>query len=114
MPVLLIVRSILEAVGSVGSVQLSRAASGVQIQGELEYDATRLIPAQPSVTVPLGRYPVELPPRSERIFALRALPMATGQVFNVGVSGLSAKGLYGETAQVRIDGKALLTVGVAK
>jgi len=88
--------------------------SGLQIKGELEYDATRLAPAQPMQGSSPGRYPVELPPRGDRVVVFRALPPAAGQVLNIGVSGLTASGLNGESAPVRVDGTGLLTVDAAK
>jgi len=88
--------------------------SGLQIKGELEYDASRLAPAQPLLNAAAGRYPVELPPRGERVVVLRALPSAAGQVLNIGLSGLSASGLNGESAPVRVDGTGLLTVEAVK
>jgi len=88
--------------------------SGLQIKGELEYDAARLTPAQPLQGATPGRYPIELPPRGERVVALRALPPAAGQVLNISLSGLSASGINGETAPVRVDGAGLLTVEAVK
>ncbi|PTT85496.1 hypothetical protein DBR42_14340 [Pelomonas sp. HMWF004] len=88
--------------------------SGLQIKGELEYDASRLTPAQPLVNATPGRYPVELPPRGERVVVLRALPSAAGQVLGISVGSLSASGLNGESAAVRVDGTGLLTVDAAK
>ncbi|MBV8034563.1 secretin N-terminal domain-containing protein [Roseateles sp.] len=88
--------------------------SGLQIKGELEYDASKLTPAQPIPGASPGRYPIELPPRGERVVALRALPPAAGQVLNVSLSGLSASGLNGESAPVRLDGAGLLTVDAVK
>ena len=98
-----------------GSVSVAlRNDSGLTVKGELEYDAARLAPAQLLQGASPGRYPVELPPRGERVVVLRALPAAAGQVLNIGVSGLSASGLNGESAPVRIDGTGLLTVDAAK
>jgi general secretion pathway protein D len=88
--------------------------SGLQIKGELEYDATRLVPAQPLQGASPGRHPVELPPRGDRVVVFRALPAAAGQVLNIGLSGLSASGLNGESAPVRVDGTGLLTVDAVK
>lgn len=88
--------------------------SGLQIKGEVEYDASRLTAAQPVPNAPAGRFPVELPPHGERVVVLRALPTAAGQVLNIGLSGLQASGLNGESAPVRIDGTGLLTVEAAK
>ncbi|MFT7722140.1 MAG: secretin N-terminal domain-containing protein [Roseateles sp.] len=88
--------------------------SGLQVKGELEYDAGRLTPVQPLANAAAGRYPVELPPRGERVVVLRALPPAAGQVLNIGLGGLSATGLNGESAPVRIEGVGLLTVDAAK
>jgi len=88
--------------------------SGLQIKGELEYDAAKLTPAQPLQGVSPGRYPVELAPRGERVVAFRALPPAAGQVLNIGVSSLSASGLNGESAPVRLEGSGLLTVEAVK
>lgn len=99
--------------GGTVSVAL-RNDSGLQIKGELEYDASRLTPAQPLANATAGRYPVELPPRGERVVALRALPSAAGQVLNITLGGLTASGLNGESAAVRIDGAGLLTVDAVK
>ncbi|MDR7272917.1 general secretion pathway protein D [Pelomonas saccharophila] len=88
--------------------------SGLQIKGELEYDASRLTPAQPLQGAAPGRYPVELAPRGDRVVAFRALPPAAGQVLNIGVSALSASGLNGESAPVRLEGSGLLTVEAVK
>jgi general secretion pathway protein D len=54
--------------------------------------------------------PVELAPRGERVVVLRALPAANGQVLNIGLNSLSASGLNGESASVRMEGSGLLTV----
>ena len=98
-----------------GSVSVAlKNDSGLQIKGELEYDATKLTPAQPAPNAAPGRYPIELPPRGDRVVVFRALPPAAGQVLNIGVSGLSASGLNGESAPVRLDGTGLLTVEPAK
>ncbi len=88
--------------------------SALQIKGELEYDASRLTPAQPLQGAVPGRYPVELAPRSDRVVAFRALPPAAGQVLNISVSALSATGLNGESAAVRLEGSGLLTVEPVK
>ncbi|WP_162250791.1 secretin N-terminal domain-containing protein [Pelomonas sp. Root1217] len=88
--------------------------SGLQIKGELEYDAAKLTPAQPLQGVTPGRYPVELAPRGERVVAFRALPPAAGQVLNINVSSLSASGLNGESTSVRLEGSGLLTVEAVK
>lgn len=88
--------------------------SALQIKGELEYDASRLTPAQPLQGAAPGRYPVELAPRGDRVVAFRALPPAAGQVLNISVSSLSATGLNGESAPVRLEGSGLLTVEAAK
>lgn len=88
--------------------------SGLQVKGELEYDASRLAPAQPLQGASPGRYPVELAPRGDRVVAFRALPPAAGQVLNIGVSALSASGLNGESAPVRVEGVGLLTVDPVK
>ena len=101
------------AAGGTVSVSLKND-SGLQIKGELEFDATRLQPAQPMAGASPGRLPIELPPRGERVVALRALPAANGQVLNVNVVGLSAGGLNGESAPVRVDGTGLLVVDLPK
>jgi len=88
--------------------------SGLTVKGELEYDATRLVPAQPLQGAAPGRYPVELSPRGDRVVVFRALPPAAGQVLNIGLSGLVASGMNGESAPVRVDGTGLLTVDAAK
>jgi general secretion pathway protein D len=66
--------------------------SGLSVKGELEFDASRLTPAQAMANVTPG----------------------AGQVLNIGLSGLSATGLNGESAAVRVDGTGLLTVDAAK
>ena len=88
--------------------------SGLQIKGELEYDPTKLVPAQTLAGATPGRFPIELPPRGERVVALRALPPAAGQVLNISLTSLSASGLNGESAPVRVDGTGLLAVEAAK
>jgi len=88
--------------------------SGLQIKGELEYDASRLTPAAPLQGAAPGRFPVEIPPRGDRVVVFRALPPAAGQVLNIGLGSLSASGLNGESAPVRVDGTGLLTVDAAK
>jgi len=88
--------------------------SGLQIKGELEYDATRLAPAQPQQGGTPGRFPVELTPRGDRVVVFRVLPPAAGQVINVGVTSLSASGLNGESAPVRLEGSGLVAVEAAK
>ncbi|MBC7729064.1 MAG: hypothetical protein H7242_15895, partial [Microbacteriaceae bacterium] len=94
-----------------GTVSVSlKNDSGLTIKGEVEYDATKLTPAQPLAGAPVGRFPVELLPRGEKVVALRALPAANGQVLNISIGGLTASGLNGETGSVRLDGTGLLTV----
>ena len=94
-----------------GTVSISlKNESGLTVKGELDYDASKLTPAQPGIGAPTGRIPVELGPRGEKVVLLRALPAANGQVLNIGLSGLTASGLNGETAAVRLDGTGLLTV----
>ncbi|MCV2370559.1 secretin N-terminal domain-containing protein [Roseateles oligotrophus] len=97
------------AAGGTVSVTLKND-SGLTVKGELEYDPTRLQPAAASAGANSGRLPVELAPRGERVVVLRALPAANGQVLNIGLSGLSASGLNGESASVRMEGSGLLTV----
>ncbi|WP_422011630.1 secretin N-terminal domain-containing protein [Roseateles sp.] len=88
--------------------------SGLQVKGELEYDATKLAPAQPLPGASPGRYPIELAPRGDRVVAFRTLPPASGQVLNMAVTSLSASGLNGEPVAVRVEGSGLLTVEPAK
>lgn len=97
------------AAGGTVSVTL-RQDSGFSVKGELEFDATRLAPAQAVSNAAPGRLPFELTPRGERVLVLRALPAAAGQVLNVGVGNLSASGLNGETPPVRLEGTGLVTV----
>ncbi len=97
------------AAGGTVSIALKNE-SGLQVKGELEFDAARLALAQPMTGVAPGRMPIELPPRSERVVLLRALPAAAGQVVNIGVGALSASGLNGESASVRLEGSGLVTV----
>jgi general secretion pathway protein D len=88
--------------------------SGATVRVELEYDASRLTAAQPVANAPAGRYPVELPPRGERVVALRALPSAAGQALNIGLGSLQAAGVNGEAVPVRVDGSGLVTVEAAR
>ena len=94
-----------------GTVSISlKNDSGLTVKGELEYDTGKLALPQAGVGAASGRVPFELSPRGDKVIALRALPAANGQVLNISVSGLSAGGLNGETAAVRLDGSGLLTV----
>jgi general secretion pathway protein D len=97
------------AAGGTVSVTL-RNDSSLTVKGELEYDPNRLQPAGASASPNSGRLSVELAPRGDRVVVLRALPAANGQVLNIGLSGLSASGLNGESAPVRLEGAGLLTV----
>jgi len=98
-----------------GTVSVTlKNGSGLQIKGELEYDATRLAPASAIEGAAPGRYPIQLPPRGDRVVVLRALPAAAGLVLNIGLSGLKASGLNGESAAVRVDGTGVLAVDAAK
>ncbi|MEJ6007977.1 secretin N-terminal domain-containing protein [Paucibacter sp. AS339] len=90
-----------------------RNESGFSIKGELEYDASKLAPAQGSIGGN-GRVAVELLPRGEKVVILRALPAANGQVLNVGLGGLLAIGLNGEPVSVRLDGTGLVTVDATR
>ncbi|QPF76037.1 general secretion pathway protein GspD [Roseateles sp. DAIF2] len=101
-------------VGAGGTVSVTlRHDSGVSVRGELEFDATRLQPAQAAAgNAAPGRMPFELTPRGERVVVLRALPAAAGQVLSVNVGGLSAAGLNGETPPVRVEGSGMVTVEV--
>jgi general secretion pathway protein D len=101
------------AAGGTVSVAL-KSDSGLQLKGELEFDTTKLAPAQAAANAATGRLPFELPPRGERVIVLRALPAAAGQVLNIALSGLSASGLNGESAPVRVDGAAMFTVEAAR
>ncbi|MCH8854948.1 MAG: general secretion pathway protein GspD, partial [Proteobacteria bacterium] len=98
-------------VGPGGTVAVTlKNESALSIKGELEFDASRLQVSlnQPGLTP--GRVPFELPPRGDKVLALRALPAANGEVLNISVTGLSAQGLNGESASVRLDGSGLTTV----
>ncbi|MBT9492835.1 MAG: general secretion pathway protein GspD [Paucibacter sp.] len=97
------------AAGGTVSVTL-RNDSGLTVKGELEYDPNRLQPAAASAGANSGRLSVELAPRGDRVVVLRALPAASGQVLNIGLNSLSASGLNGESASVRMEGSGLLTV----
>ncbi len=101
------------AAGGTVAVTLKNS-SGLTIKGELEFDPSKLQPAQAMAGASTGRYPVELAPRGDKVVVLRAMPAANGQVLNIGVGGLSASGLNGETATVRIDGSGLLAVEAAR
>ena len=98
-------------VGPGGTVAVTlKNESALSIKGELEFDVSRLQVNlnQPGLTP--GRVPFELPPRGDKVLALRALPAANGEVLNISVTGLSAQGLNGESASVRLDGSGLTTV----
>lgn len=84
------------------------------VKGELEYDPNRVQPAQAIPGLVPGRLPVELGARGERAFVFRALPAASGQVLNFGVSSLQASGLNGESPPVRAEGSGLVTVDADK
>jgi general secretion pathway protein D len=102
------------AVGGTVSVTLKQD-SGLAVKGELEFDATKLQPAQAAAaSAAPGRLAFELPPRGERVVVLRALPAAAGQVLNIGVGGLGAAGLNGESAPVRLDGTGMVAVEAAR
>jgi general secretion pathway protein D len=102
------------AVGGTVSVTL-RHDSGVSVKGEIEFDSSKLQPAQAAAgSASTGRLPFELPPRGERVLVLRALPAAAGQVVNIGVGALSAAGLNGEAPPVRLDGTGMVAVDGAK
>ena len=92
--------------------------SGLTVKGEVEYDSSKLALPQPGVGVgalaSAGRVSFELPPRGDKVIALRALPSAAGQVLNISFSGLSASGLNGESAAVRLEGSGLLTVDASR
>ncbi|MDT9000917.1 secretin and TonB N-terminal domain-containing protein [Paucibacter sp. APW11] len=91
-----------------------RHDSGFAVKGELEYDGSRLAPAQIVPGAVAGRMPFELTPRGERALVLRALPAASGQVLNIGVGALSASGVNGEAPPVRLEGSGLVSVEAAK
>lgn len=102
------------AAGGTVSVTL-RHDSGVSVKGELEFDATKLQPAQAAAgNAAPGRLPFELMPRGERVVVLRALPAAAGQVLSVGVSGLSAAGPNGEAPPVRLEGSGMVAIEPAR
>ena len=94
-----------------GTVSISlKNESGLTVKGAVDYDPSKLVPGQPIAGASAGSYPVEMAPRGDKVVVLRALPAANGQVLNISVSGLTASGLNGETATVRLDGTGLLTV----
>ena len=101
------------AAGGTVAVTLKNG-SGLTIKGELEFDPSKLQPTQALAGAATGRYPVELAPRGDKVVLLRALPAANGQVLNIGVGGLSASGLNGESAPVHLDGSGLLAVEAAR
>jgi general secretion pathway protein D len=94
-----------------GTVSISlKNESGLTVKGSIDYDPSKLAPGQPMAGVSPGSYPIEMSPRGDKVVVLRALPAANGQVLNISISGLTASGLNGETASVRLDGTGLLTV----
>lgn len=98
-----------------GTVSVSlKNESGLSVKGEIEFDPSKLQAAQAGSDSAAGRLPIEIAPRSERVLVLRALPTANGQGLNIGLNGLQASGLNGETASVRLEGSGLLTVEAAR
>jgi len=97
--------------GGTVSVTL-RNESGLSIKGELEFDSNLLQPTQAGVA--LGRIPVELPPRGDKVLVLRALPAAAGKSLSIDVGALQASGPDGEGASVRLEGSGLVTVEAAR
>ncbi|MBI3350639.1 MAG: general secretion pathway protein GspD [Burkholderiales bacterium] len=96
-----------------GAVSVSlKSDSPLSIKGELEYDPARLQLAQNQPGATPGRVPLELLPRGERVIVFRALPGAG--VTQINVSSLSANGLNGETASVRMEGSGLISVEAAR
>ena len=94
-----------------GTVSISlKNESALTVKGSIDYDPSKLAPGQPMAGVSPGSYPIEMSPRGDKVVVLRALPAANGQVLNISISGLTASGLNGETASVRLDGTGLLTV----
>lgn len=88
--------------------------SGLTVKGELEYDATKLVPAQGQVASGQGRLSIELAPRGDRVVAFRALPPASGQVINISATSLTASGPSGDSPLVRVEGSGLVAVEAAK
>ncbi|WIT13088.1 secretin N-terminal domain-containing protein [Paucibacter sediminis] len=99
--------------GGTVSVTL-RQESAHAVKGELEFDPAKLQLAQNLPGASPGRASFDLAPRGERVIVLRALPAAAGQPLNIGVGGLQASGLNGESPPVRLEGSGLVAVEAAK
>ncbi len=95
------------SVGETVSVTL-RNPTTLAIQGELQFDTTRLQAA--SVRVEGGSLPFQLAANGEQAVVFRVLPGAAGSSVNVGVGSLSGSTAKGEPAQVVPEGEATIRV----
>jgi len=93
--------------GTVSVTLANRAPHGVR--GELEFDATRLRPAQPVGGAPPGRVPFELAAGADFVLVLRVLPAAAGSTVGITVGGVSATE-DGPAGDLRVEGDAQIAI----
>ncbi|MDM4767018.1 secretin N-terminal domain-containing protein [Pelomonas sp. SE-A7] len=101
------------AVGGTVSVALKND-SGLAVRGEIEFDPARLQPAVGNASGTPGRIPFEMVPRGGHVLLLRPQPGTAGQVLNVSVVNLTASGVNGENATVRLEGSGMVAVEASK
>ena len=98
------------APGGTASLTLKNDAP-YAVRAQIDYDARLLQPAQAGQGGTPGQMPVEVPPKGDKVVVLRALPAATGQVLNLGVSAPQAVGVPpGESVSVQAEGVGLIQV----
>ena len=98
-------------VGETAAVTLQNR-SGLAVSGELLFDAQALQPASAGAGAndAAGRMPFQLQPRGQAVLVLRVLPAAAGQRLALQVGSLQASGDGAASAEVRLDGEAVLQV----
>jgi general secretion pathway protein D len=94
--------------GETASVTLANR-SPVALKGELEYDTTRLQPAQGGGDA-RGRLPFALPAGGEQVLVFRTLPVADTQPTAVSVINVAASDTSAATPLVSIQGSGAITV----
>jgi general secretion pathway protein D len=100
------------SVGEAVSVTLANR-SGLRVRGELSFDDSLLQSAGSSGGAAAGRVPFTIEPRGEFATLLRVRPAAAGQTVELTLSGLDAIGPSGESADLRIEGEARISVAAA-
>ena len=77
-----------------GSVSVTlRNDSAFAMTGNVEYDSTRLEPAEAGAKGNSGSLPVQIDAKGSRVVLLRALPAATGQVLNIQMADVKVPSL---------------------